>query len=54
MPGPRASLTVEIDERTKTLEGTANDRDHQRKAQRACAHEGLRRAADPDPQWQSR
>ncbi len=47
-------LAIEIDERAEALEGAADDRHHQRQAERAGASEGLRRAADADPDRQAR
>ena len=44
-PARWPALAVEIDERAEALETAADDRDHQRKAERAGAGEGLRRAA---------
>src|SRR5258708_40004065 len=47
--GSQAALGVKVNERTETLETTADDCDHQRKAERAGAGERLRCTPDSNP-----
>src|SRR5467141_3760842 len=52
MSGALGGFPIEVDERTKAMRLTTNDRDHQRKPERSGPHERFRRApgAQPDRQ----
>ena len=52
VPGLRARPAVEVDQRRELAGLAADDRHHQRQAEQAGADEGLRRAADADPDRQ--
>ena len=49
MSGAAARLAVEVDERAEAVRLAADDRDHEREAERAGAGEGLRGATDAEP-----
>lgn len=53
VPRLQPALAVKINERAKTLETTADDCDHQRKAERAGAGERLRCTPDSNPKRQA-
>ena len=53
VPGAPRGLAVEVDQRPEPLGRTPDDGDRERQAERARAHDRLRRSADRDPdrQW---
>src|SRR5437588_7540322 len=53
MPESLTSLPIQVDQRTKTVRVPTDDRDHQRKSERAGTRKGLRCSTDSEPyrQW---
>ncbi len=49
MPGAEAGLPTEVHQWSKSLKGAADDGHHQREAEDPCAHKGLGRPADAEP-----
>src|SRR5215218_10456421 len=54
VPGPGTGFAIQVDERTKAFERAADNRDHERKAERTCTNKRFRRASDADPDRQPR
>src|SRR5580700_10569602 len=52
MSSATACLAVEVDERTKTFRFAADDCNHQRKSEHACAHKRFWSSAYADPNRQ--